>query len=882
MAGVLAAALLVFTFPAERATAADEGSISGTVTLPVGVEPGAMEHIIVSAAPALGSGGYSMVSPDPGTGSYTLTGLSDGQYIVEFYAVALDGPAPNLVREFYQDTTNRSLATPVEVSNGSQVARIDAKLELGGRITGRVSLPSEAPAEWLKGVRVYASSDVVVSSGLATVDPVTGEYDMTGLPAGQYRVNFTSNAYLDGASQTLLPRPNLIDEFFENTIDPMQAKIVPISPGSTAAGIDASLEMGASVSGTVTLPAGFPRDALSAVTVSVQADGVTGGYGYAQVDTSTGTFTANGLLPGNYRVRFDIMDRAVNLISEYYADTYDYSSARLVPVAAGQMVAGIDASLEEGAVIEGTVSLPDGLSSSDLSGVRVTATSAGGTGSTFLSTDVTPDTGQYRLDRLPAGDYVVMFEGSPGWNPETGEQIPAANVVTQYHDGAATPSAATQISLSRGQTRTGVNASLAKGATIRGTASFPGPMPYPAYLSVVSADSGQMLANGASTDLATGSFTIERLAAGRYYVFASTTEALPNGEYRYGSQFLENGNGFGVTVAAGGETVVAMTGGANGAAISGSITATGFASNATPDTYLGDAVLYQKLDSGWVQVPDDARGSTQVNGTTPYTIPGLTAGTYTVGFEKSQTPYSAATSVVPEWWKRKNTLANADEITLGASETRSGIDGTVSAAGTTPASEFEDVSSTPGSPTYSAFATEISWMSTAGISTGYDVGDGKKEYRPFGTVTRDAMAAFLYRAAGSPAYEAPAVSPFTDVSPASPFYKEITWLAEEGISTGWTLPGGRSEFRPFANITRDAMAAFLYRFAESPPVHLPTSSPFTDVQTDNGFYREISWLAQQSISTGWDAGDGKKDFRPYNAITRDAMAAFLFRYSNLE
>ena len=48
------------------------------------------------------------------------------------------------------------------------------------------------------------------------------------------------------------------------------------------------------------------------------------------------------------------------------------------------------------------------------------------------------------------------------------------------------------------------------------------------------------------------------------------------------------------------------------------------------------------------------------------------------------------------------------------------------------------------------------------------------------------------------------------------FYKEITWLASTGVTTGWDIAGGKKEFRPFANITRDAMAAFLYRYDQLP------------------------------------------------------------------
>jgi serine protease len=84
-------------------------------------------------------------------------------------------------------------------------------------------------------------------------------------------------------------------------------------------------------------------------------------------------------------------------------------------------------------------------------------------------------------------------------------------------------------------------------------------------------------------------------------------------------------------------------------------------------------------------------------------------------------------------------------------------------------------------------------------------------YRPLQAISRDAMAAFLYRAAGKPAFAAPAVSPFADVSTGQQFYLEMAWLAKTGISTGWTEPNGAVTYRPFEAINRDAMAAFLYR-----------------------------------------------------------------------
>lgn len=175
-------------------------------------------------------------------------------------------------------------------------------------------------------------------------------------------------------------------------------------------------------------------------------------------------------------------------------------------------------------------------------------------------------------------------------------------------------------------------------------------------------------------------------------------------------------------------------------------------------------------------------------------------------------------------------------------------------------SPFRDV------PTNHLFYNEIKWMNSAGISTGYTDGT----YRPAENVNRDAMAAFLYRTAGSPAYTPPRVSPFTDVSTSNQFYKEIAWMASTGISTGWN----DGSFRPYESMNRDSMAAFLYRAAGSPAYTAPRVSPFTDVSTGNQFYKEIAWMASTGISTGWS----DKTFRPEIPVNRETMAAFLYRF----
>ncbi|WP_454697992.1 peroxidase family protein [Arthrobacter humicola] len=188
-------------------------------------------------------------------------------------------------------------------------------------------------------------------------------------------------------------------------------------------------------------------------------------------------------------------------------------------------------------------------------------------------------------------------------------------------------------------------------------------------------------------------------------------------------------------------------------------------------------------------------------------------------------------------------------------------------------SPFADVSTTQ------LYYLEMAWLADQGISTGWVEANGTVTYRPLQSISRDAMAAFLYRAAGSPAFTAPAVSPFADVSTGQQFYKEMAWLADQGISTGWAEANGTVTYRPLQSISRDAMAAFLYRAAGSPAFTAPAVSPFADVSTGQQFYKEMAWLADQGISTGWVEANGTVTYRPLQSISRDAMAAFLYRMS---
>lgn len=114
-------------------------------------------------------------------------------------------------------------------------------------------------------------------------------------------------------------------------------------------------------------------------------------------------------------------------------------------------------------------------------------------------------------------------------------------------------------------------------------------------------------------------------------------------------------------------------------------------------------------------------------------------------------------------------------------------------------SPFRDVS------TDFVFYKELCWAYEEGIAEGWGSGSNRT-FRPLDPVQRDAVAAFLYRAAD--AGDSSTSNSFVDVPAGHIFAKEITWLAKTGISRGWS----DGTFRPDALIKRDQMAAFMMRW----------------------------------------------------------------------
>lgn len=101
-------------------------------------------------------------------------------------------------------------------------------------------------------------------------------------------------------------------------------------------------------------------------------------------------------------------------------------------------------------------------------------------------------------------------------------------------------------------------------------------------------------------------------------------------------------------------------------------------------------------------------------------------------------------------------------------------------------------------------AREILWLASSGVTTGYP----DHTFKPFATVARCDMAAFLHRMAGD--LPSAGTVTFSDVSNTTPHAEDILWLAHEGVSSGF--PDGT--FKPYGTVVRCDMAAFLNRMQD--------------------------------------------------------------------
>ena len=121
--------------------------------------------------------------------------------------------------------------------------------------------------------------------------------------------------------------------------------------------------------------------------------------------------------------------------------------------------------------------------------------------------------------------------------------------------------------------------------------------------------------------------------------------------------------------------------------------------------------------------------------------------------------------------------------------------------------------------------------------------------------------------------EQPTSLPFNDVSTSDWFYDEVMYAYENGIMNGM----GNNQFQPNATTNRAMVVTILYRLAGSPDLSDENLGyPFADVDASSWYGDAVYWARLNGITNGIS----NTNFGPDGSITREQMAALLYRYAD--
>ena len=160
------------------------------------------------------------------------------------------------------------------------------------------------------------------------------------------------------------------------------------------------------------------------------------------------------------------------------------------------------------------------------------------------------------------------------------------------------------------------------------------------------------------------------------------------------------------------------------------------------------------------------------------------------------------------------------------------------------------------------------------IAHGLMNGVGNGMFEPESSMTRAMLVTVLWRYAGSPAgWE----NPFTDVPNGSWFTQAVAWAAENGIVNGV----GNHKFEPDSNITREQMAAILFRYAAMSGFDTSARGnldQYPDRGDVSGYAVEpLSWAVAEGLIKGTDNGNGIL-LDPQGNATRAQVATIIMRF----
>lgn len=155
-------------------------------------------------------------------------------------------------------------------------------------------------------------------------------------------------------------------------------------------------------------------------------------------------------------------------------------------------------------------------------------------------------------------------------------------------------------------------------------------------------------------------------------------------------------------------------------------------------------------------------------------------------------------------------------------------------------------------------------------------GEEDTVFNPNGATTRGMIVKTLYNMEKEPAVSSAAV--FSDVVSGKWYSDAVSWAAENEIVTGYD----DGSFRPENSITRQELAAILYRYAEYKKYDVTGKaelSAYADANAVSDFAKgAVEWSVKADLISGIES-DGVTVLAPANGATRAQLATILMRFN---
>jgi len=555
-------------------------------------------------------------NPTGSDGTYTFANLPTDAYSVLYFPGCGSGPADR----YFAGESVVSKANPVSVVAGTVTTEVDQTLVTGGSITGRVVNSADTP---LSRICVTATSTAVFETAVTTSD---GSYILPGLLPTSYTIEFSACGNTG----------NYAPQWFDGQPSSTSAKKVTVTNETTTPNIDATLETGGILAGTVMNAGSKPESGVCILAVAKKA-GFLGGSAFS---APNGRYAISGLDTASYVVSFSIAGcgNPGNLAPQVYKASSSFAGATAVPVKLGKSTTGIDAHLLSGGIISGAVKNTAG---SALGGICVKADGS------LVSVDTTTEpNGTYAIDGLSSGTYTVSFSTGCGND---------GNFLFQYYKGKANLGTASAVRVTAGKLTPGIDATLAAGGTLSGTVTGLGK----ALLGMCVEADGPAV--GTAETSITGAYSVSGLPSGKYAVEVSTTCA----DAPYGNWLTQYYKGSSSRAAA--KLVQVRVGhGVSGVdfAVSGAGTMTGTVTAATGHEALAEICVQAFPVVGG---PFDVAITTTNGG---FEFVGLQPGTYKVEFT---TGCGNTGGYTTQWFRGQSSEASATPVTVKAATNTPGV-----------------------------------------------------------------------------------------------------------------------------------------------------------------------------------------------------------------